>query len=300
MLRENLQDLLTFVVVARERSFTKAAAQLGVSQSNLSHVIRGLEERLGLRLLTRTTRSVSPTEAGQRVLAGIAPLFTEIETELGNLVELRDKPSGVVRISSTDYATHTIVWPRLAPLMHGYPDLRIEIVNDNTLTDIVAERYDLGIRTGSQVAKDMIAVRIGPDFRFAVVAAPGYLDARGTPQAPQDLARHDCINLRTSTHGAVLPWTFAHEGRESQVRVEGQWVFSNTQHKLDAALAGYGLAHLPEDMARPHVEAGRLRWVMPTWWPTCEGLHAYYPSRRQSSRALRVVIDALRWRAENA
>lgn len=295
MLRENLQDLLAFVAVARERSFTKAAAQLGVSQSTLSHTLRALEERLGLRLLTRTTRSVSPTEAGQRVLEGIAPLLAEIESELAGLVDLRDKPSGLIRISSTDYATHAVLWPRLAPVMHGYPDLRIEIVNDNALTDIVAQRFDIGVRVGTQVAKDMIAVRIGPDFRFAIVGAPAYLDAHPAPQSPQDLAAHDCINLRTSTHGAVLPWSLNHEGREVQVRVEGQWTFSNTAHKLEAALAGYGLAHVPEDMARPHVEAGRLRWVMQDWWPTCEGLHAYYPSRRQSSRALRVVIDALRW-----
>ena len=297
MLRENLQDLLAFVAVARERSFTKAAAQLGVSQSTLSHTLRALEERLGLRLLTRTTRSVAPTEAGQRVLEGIAPLLAEIESELAGLVDLRDKPSGLIRISSTDYATHAVLWPRLAPVMHDYPDLRIEIVNDNALTDIVAQRFDIGVRVGTQVAKDMIAVRIGPDFRFAVVGAPAYLDARPAPQSPQDLAAHDCINLRTGTHGAVLPWWLHHEGREVQVRVEGQWTFGNTLHKLEAALAGYGLAHVPEDMARPHVEAGRLCWVMQDWWPTCEGLHAYYPSRRQSSRALRVVIDALRWPA---
>ena len=296
MLRENLPDLLSFVVVARERSFTKAAAQLGVSQSTLSHAMRALEERLGLRLLTRTTRSVAPTEAGLRVLAGIAPLLAEIETELAGLTDLRDTPSGAIRISSTEYATHTILWPRLAPAMHAYPDLRVEIVNDNALIDIVADRFDIGVRNGAQVAKDMIAVRIGPDYRFAVVGAPAYLDAHPAPQTPQDLAGHNCINLRTSTHGAVLPWLLCHAGQEVQARVEGQWVFGNTAQKLEAALAGYGLAHLPEDLARPHVEAGRLRWVMQDWWPRCEGLHAYYPSRRQSSRALGVVIDALRWR----
>ncbi|MDO5624070.1 MAG: LysR family transcriptional regulator [Pseudomonadota bacterium] len=295
MLRENIQDLLAFVLVARERSFTKAAAQIGVSQSTLSHTIRALEERLGLRLLTRTTRSVSPTEAGERVLEGIAPLLTEIEAELAALIELRDQPGGLVRISSTDYATNTVLWPRLAPVMHQWPGLRIEIVTDYALGDIVAQRVDIGIRSGAQVARDMIAVRIAPDYRFAVVGAPAYLKAHPAPQTLAELPGHNCINLRTGTHDAVLPWTLMDGDKEIQLRVEGQWVFSNTYHKLDAALAGYGLAHLPEDLARPHVEAGHLRWVLPRHWPTHDGLHAYYPSRRQSSRALRVVIDALRW-----
>lgn len=295
MLRENLPDLMIFILVARERSFTKAAAQLGVSQSTLSHTIRRLEERLGLRLLTRTTRTVAPTEAGGRVLDGIAPLLVEMEARLCELADLRDTPAGVIRISSTDYATQTILWPRLAPVMHANPQLRIEIVNDNVLADIVAERFDIGVRTGGQVAKDMIAVRIGPDFRFAIVGSPDYLDAHPAPQTPQDLAQHNCINLRTGTHDSILPWSLNSPAGAMQVRVQGQWVFSNSFHKLEAALAGYGLAHIPEEIAMPHVEAGRLRWVMQAWWPTCEGLHAYYPSRRQSSRAMRAVIDTLRW-----
>lgn len=298
MLRENLQDLYVFILVAREKSFTKAAALMGVTQPTLSQAIRGLEQRLGLRLLTRTTRSVSPTEAGERILSSIAPLLNGIEGELLNVLEMREKPTGTVRISSTDYATQTVLWPRLQWLMHDYPEVRIEIANDSNMTDIFSRGYDLGIRVGSQVEQDMIAMRIGPDFRFAVVGSSSYLSRKPAPTSLAELSAHECVNLRTNTHGAILPWTFEEEGRRVQVQVTGQWTFNNTYHKLDAAIAGYGLAHLPEDMARLHVEAGRLQWVLQPWWPHYVGLHAYYPSGKQMSRAMRLVLEALRWQAQ--
>jgi DNA-binding transcriptional LysR family regulator len=296
MPRENLHDLLAFVAVARERSFTRAAAQLGISQSTLSHKICGLEERMGLRLLTRTTRSVSPTEAGERLLNSVAPRFEEIEAELAALDELRDRPAGTVRITATDYAANTILWPRLSKVLPDYPDIKVEISIDYALRDIVAERFDIGVRSGDQVAKDMIAVRIGPPMRLAIVGAPSYLQAHARPETPQQLLEHNCINLRLPTLGGLLPWELRSGERELQVRVEGQLVLSNAYQMLAAALEGFGLAYVPEDLARPHVEQGRLEWVLPEWYPTYPGLHAYYPSRRQSSRALQVVIEALRYR----
>jgi DNA-binding transcriptional LysR family regulator len=296
MPRENLHDLIAFVAVARERSFTRAAAQLGIAQSTLSHKIRGLEERLGLRLLTRTTRSVSPTEAGERLLVNLSPQFEQIDAELAAVGELRDKPAGNIRITATDYSANTLIWPKLAKVLPQYPDIKVELSIDYGLRDIVADRFDIGVRSGDQVAKDMIAVRIGPPFRFAVVGSPAYLRKHAAPAKPEDLLRHDCINLRLPTHGALLPWELK-KTKEVQVRVDGQLIVTNTYQMIEAALSGFGLAYIPEDLAQPYIAKGKLVGVMPGWWPTMPGLHAYYPTRRQSSRALQIVIDALRYRS---
>ena len=249
MPRENFNDLVAFLTVARERSFTRAAAQLGVSPSALSHAIRGLEERLGLRLLARTTRSVAPTEAGERLLLTVAPRLEEVEEELARLSALKDKPAGAVRITATDIAVDSILWPRLKPLLRAYPDVHLELIVDYGLTDIVAQRYDAGVRSGSQVARDMIAVRIGPDFRFAVVGAPDYLEGRAAPKSPGDLTGHRCINLRLPTYGGLYAWEFERDGREERVRVEGPLAFNNSGRMLAAAIDGFGLAYVPEDLA---------------------------------------------------
>jgi len=295
MQRGNLNDLLAFLAVAQQRSFTNAAAKLGVSQSALSHTMRGLEERLGVRLLTRTTRRVAPTEAGERLLRIIGPRFEEIETELAALRELREKPAGTIRITATDYAADTILWPRLATFLRQYPDIKLEIIIDYGLTDIVAERFDAGVRSGEQVARDMIAVRIGPDLRMAVVGAPAYFAARSEPKRPQDLIGHNCINLRLPTHGGLYAWEFEKDGRALKVHVEGQLVFSGTFQMLNAALAGFGLAYVPEDVARPHLAKGRLRRVLADWCPPYSGHHLYYPSRRQPSAAFALLVEALRY-----
>ena len=256
MPRENFNDLLAFVAVAKERSFTRAAAQLGVSQSALSHTVRGLEERLGLRLLTRTTRSVAPTEAGERLLRTAGPRLDEIEAEMAALGELRDKPSGTIRITAHDHAVRAVLWPALAQLLPDYPDIKVEIVIDYGLTDIVAERFDAGIRSGEMVAKDMIAMRIGPDMRSAVVGAPSYFVKRTRPKTPQDLTTHACINLRLPTHGGLYTWEFEKGGREIRVKVEGQLVFNGTAPMLDAALSGFGLAYVPENTVQTHLADG--------------------------------------------
>src|ERR1700741_2619499 len=297
MLRGNLNDLLAFLAVGQERSFTKAAAKLGVSQSALSHTIRGLEERLGLRLLTRTTRSVSPTEAGERLLRTIGPRFDEIEAELEALSELRERPAGTIRITATDYAADTILWPKLTKLLRQYPDIKVEIIIDYGLTDIVAERFDAGVRTGEMVAKDMIAVRIGPDMRSAGVGAPSYFASRARPKTPQDLTAHACINLRLPTHGGLYAWEFEKGGREIRVRVEGQLVFNGTAPMLDAALSGFGLAYVPEDTVRTHIADGRLIRVLADWCPPYPGYHLYYPSRRQPTPAFALLVNALRYRS---
>ncbi|MGA8291915.1 MAG: LysR family transcriptional regulator [Rhodoplanes sp.] len=296
MLRENVNDLLAFLAVAREQSFTRAAAKLGVSQSALSHTIRGLEERLGVRLLTRTTRSVSPTEAGERLLHTAGPRLEEIETELAALSELREKPAGTIRITATEYAVDTILWPKLARFLRQYPDIKVETIIDNGLTDIVAQRYDAGVRAGEQVAKDMIAVRIGPDMRMAVVGTPSYFRNRSEPKKPQELIGHNCINLRLSTHGGLYAWEFEKGGREIRVRVEGQLIFNGTNQMLNAALAGFGLAYVPEDLAQPHLAKGRLKRVLEDWCLPYSGYHLYYPSRRQPSAAFALFVDALRHR----
>ncbi|WP_266158870.1 LysR family transcriptional regulator [Dyella silvatica] len=297
MPRENFSDLMAFLAVARERSFTKAAAKLGISQSTLSHTIRALEERLGVRLLARTTRSVTPTEAGARLQAAVAPRFEDIEAELSALSELRDKPAGTIRITAGEHAASAIVWPAIAKLLPNYPDIHIEVVVDYGLTDIVAERYDAGVRLGEQVAKDMIAVRIGPDMRMAVVGAPGYFARHQRPKTPQELTQHNCINLRLPTHGGIYPWEFEKGSRALRVRVEGALVFNNIAMRLHAALAGLGLAYLPEDQVREYLADGKLVRVLADWCPPFSGYHLYYPNRRQPSPAFTLLVDALRYRA---
>ena len=296
MPRENINDLLAFLAVARERSFTRAAAQLGVSQSALSHTIRGLEERLGLRLLTRTTRSVAPTEAGERLLNSVGPHFEGIETALAALSDLREKPAGTIRITSGDHAAGGILWPVIAKLLPDYPDIKVEIFVDNGLTDIVAERYDAGVRLGEQVANDMIAVRIGPSLRMLVVGAPSYFAERQRPQTPQDLTAHNCINIRMPTYGGLYVWEFEKDGRELKVRVDGQLVFNSSALRVSAVLAGMGLAYLFEDQVEAYLADGRLISVLTDWSPPFPGYHLYYPSRRQLSPAFALLVDALRYR----
>ncbi|MBY5350321.1 LysR family transcriptional regulator [Rhizobium leguminosarum] len=296
MPRPVVNDLIAFLAVARAQSFTKAAGKLGVSQSALSHTIRGLEERLGLRLLTRTTRSVSPTEAGERLLVSIGPRLDEIESELAALSALREKPAGTVRINAGEHAADAVLWPALEKLLPDYPDINVEIIVDYGLTDIVAERYDAGVRLGEQVAKDMIAVRIGPDMRMAVVGAPAYFDTKPKPMTPQDLTDHNCINLRLPTYGSVYAWEFEKDERELRVRVEGQLVFNNIALRLNAVLAGMGLAYMPEDLVEAHLADGRLVRVLEDWCPPFSGYHLYYPSRRHTSPAFALVVDALRYR----
>jgi DNA-binding transcriptional LysR family regulator len=295
MPKENLSDLQAFVAVAREQSFTRAAAQLGMSRSALSHAMLALEARLGVRLLTRTTRSVSPTEAGTRLLSAIAPRLDEIELELGSLTELRDKPAGRVRITTHDHAIVTVLWSRLLPLLKEYPDIHIELSVDYGMTDIAAHRFDAGVRSGDRVDKDMVAVRIAPDLRFAVAGSPDYLAGRSMPGTPPDLTEHRCINLRLPTHGGLYAWEFEQGDQRFNVRVEGQMTFNNTFLMLQAALDGMGLAYVPLDILQPHFDSGRLMPVLRDWWPEFTGYHLYYPSRRQLAPALTLVIDTLRW-----
>jgi len=296
MPRTDLNDLAAFLAVARERSFTRAAAQIGVSQSALSQTLRGLEARLGLRLLTRTTRSVSPTEAGERLLRSVGPRLAEIEAELASLTELRVRPAGTIRITAHDHAIETVLWPTLTKLLPDYPEVKVELIIDYGLTDIVAERYDAGVRSGEMVAKDMIAVRIGPDISSAVVGAPAYFTQRPRPRAPQDLMAHSCINLRLPTLGGLYAWEFEKGGHALRVRVEGQLVFNGTTPMLEAALAGFGLAYLPEDSVAAHIAEGRLIRVLADWCPLYPGYHLYYPSRRQPTAAFTLLVDALRYR----
>ena len=295
MPRTDLNDLQALLAVARERSFTRAAAQLGVSQSALSQTVRGLEARLGLRLFTRTTRSVAPTEAGERLLRSVGPRLEEIEAELAAIKELREKPAGTIRITATENAAETILLPRLAKLLPDYPDIKVEVIIDYGLTDIVTQRYDAGVRSGEQVAKDMVAVRIGPDMRMAVVGAPSYFETRSQPEKPQDLIDHNCIRLRLP-HGGFYAWEFAQGSRELRVRVDGQLTYNTTAQELNAALAGLGLAYLPEGMAQSHLAQGRLRRVLEDWCLPYSGYHLYYPSRRQHTPAFALLVEALRWR----
>lgn len=299
MAHQNFNDLMAFVMVAREGSFTRAAAQLGVSQSALSYTIRGLETRLGLRLLTRTTRSVSPTEAGARLLGTLAPRFEEIESELAALSELKDKPAGTIRITTAEHAADSILWPKLSKLLADYPDIKVEINLNYGLTDIVAQRFDAGVRLGDQVEKDMIAVRIAPDLRMAVVGSPSYFSQRRLPQMPQDLASHECIALRLPTYDSLLPWEFERDGHVLKVHPQGQWIFNTGTSMCRAALAGCGLAYLPKDMVAHYVAEGSLKSVIEDWCPQFPGYHLYYPSRRQSSPAFKLVVDALRSQEES-
>lgn len=296
MARENLNDILVFLAVARERSFTRAAARLGMTQSALSHIIRSLESRLGVRLLTRTTRSVSPTEAGERLLQNVAPRLEEIEAEIAAVSDLGGKPAGTIRITAIDHVIDTVLWPRIAPLLPQYPDLHVEISSDYRLVDIAAERYDIGVRHGDQVEKDMIAVRLTPDVAMRIVAAPQYFERRPRPASLQDLMKHNCIALRLASSGGLYAWELVHEGQPFEARVRGQAVFTNAYHILGAALVGTGLGFLPDSLVDPHIAAGRLVSVMEDWCPAFPGLHAYYPSRRHSSRALGLVIDAIRYK----
>lgn len=296
MPKENLNDLQTFVAVARARSFTRAAAQLGLSRSALSHAMLALEARLGVRLLTRTTRSVSTTEAGDRLLSVLSPRLNEIEQELESLTALRDKPAGTVRITAHDHAISTALWPRLLPLLRQYPDIKIELSVDYALTDIAAQQFDAGVRSGNRVDKDMVAVRIAPDLRMAVAASPEYLAGKRPPKTPQELTEHSCVNLRLPTHGGLYAWDFEKDGRALSVRVSGQTVFNNTLLMLRAALDGMGLAYVPYDLVQPHIERGELLPVLEDWWPVFPGYHIYYANRRQISPALALVVEALRYR----
>lgn len=293
-----LGDLVAFVAVAEERSFTRAAAKLGVSQSALSYTVRRLETRLGVRLLNRTTRSVAPTDGGERLLRTLRPAFDQIDTEVSTLGELRDKPSGTVRITATDHAADTILWPAISRLLPSYPDVKVEIDVDYGLRDIVADRYDAGVRFGEQVAKDMISVRIGPDIRMAIVGAPSYFASRPEPKSPRDLVHHSCITFRQPSAGGIYAWEFEKRGREMRVRVDGQLVFNRMRPMLDAARAGFGLACLLEDLVEADVADGRLIRVLADWCPPFAGYHLYYPSRRQPSPAFALLVDALRSRGE--
>ena len=296
MARQTINDLIALLAVAREGSFTRAAAKLGVSQPALSRTISNLEARLGLRLLARSTRSVAATEAGERLIRTVGPHFDGIEAGLSALTELREKPAGSLRITSVEHATDTIIAPVLARLLPDYPDISIEVINDYALRDIVAERYDAGVRLGEQVAKDMIAVRIGSDFRNAVVGAPSYFERRPRPRRPHDLTDHDCINLRLPTSGGLWTWPFAKGGRELRVRTEGQLVFNTVSLMANMAVAGLGLAYLPEDVVQNHVAEGRLVRVLTDWSAPASGYHLYYPSRRQATPAFALLVDALRYR----
>jgi DNA-binding transcriptional LysR family regulator len=296
MRRGSVNDFLAFIAVAREKSFTKAAAKLGVSQSALSYTMRQLEARLGIRLLTRTTRSVSLSEAGERLLDSIGPRFDEIESEISALNELRDKPAGTIRFNSVEHASETIIWPAMTKLLNAYPDINVEIINDYRLVDIVAERFDAGVRLGEQVDKDMIALRIGPDFRMATVAAPSYFQNHPMPQTPQDLTGHACIVLRLPTSGGLYAWDFSKDGRELKVRGQGRCVFNTAAMMREAALAGLGIVYLPEDLVSADVQKGRLVRVLDDWCQPRPGYHLYYPSRRQPSPAFSLVVDALRFR----
>jgi DNA-binding transcriptional LysR family regulator len=291
-----VNDLTAFIAVAREQSFTRAAAQLGVSQSALSYTIRTLEARLGLRLLTRTTRSVSLTEAGERLLRSIGPRFDEIESEIAALSAMRDKPAGTIRITTVEHAAETILWPALAPLLAEYPDINVEIISDYGLKDIVTDRYDAGVRLGEQVDKDMISLRISADLRMAVVGAPSYFEGHAKPDVPQDLIEHSCIKLRLPTHGAFYAWEFQKDGQELKVRVQGRSAFNTVGMMRKAALDGFGLAYLPEDQVDTAIKEGKLIRVLADWCPPRPAYHLYYPSRRQHSPAFALVIEALRYR----
>ena len=297
MPRTDFNNLQTFIVVARERSFTRAAAQLGVSQSALSHCIRGLEEKLGIRLLTRTTRGVSPTEAGERLLASIGPYYEGIESELTALSELSGKPAGTIRLSAHDHAASTILWPKLSKLLPQYPELKLEININYGFIDIVAERYDAGVRQGDQIARDMIAVRIAPDMRMAVVGSPEYFAAHSKPRTPHELTEHNCANLRLPTYGGLYAWEFAKDGKELQVQVQGQMIFNTTPQMLTAAEEGFALAYVPEDLVARQIAEGHLIRVLEDWSPAFPGYHLYYPSRRQQSPAFALVVEALRYPA---
>ena len=294
MLKDNFNDLLSFMVVARERSFTRAAAQLGVSQSALSHAMRNLETRLEVRLLTRTTRSVAPTEAGEQLFMRLSPHLLEIEQELTALRDTRDRPAGNIRLTAGEHAMSAVLWPVLKPFMAQYPDINVEVTVDNGLTDIVDGRFDAGVRLGEQVAKDMIAVRIAPDLRMAVVGSAEYLQRFGVPETPEQLDQHRCINMRLPTRGGLYAWEFERDGRELRVRVDGQLILNSLPQRIDAAENGLGLAYVPEDAVQDALAESRLVRVLEAWCPAFTGYHLYYPSRRQHTTAFALLIAALR------
>ncbi len=286
-------DLAAFAAVVRAGSFTRAAAQIGVTQSALSQTVRTLERKLDLKLLNRTTRSVSPTEAGERLYLTVGPRFADIEAELAMLGELRGRPAGTVRITATEHAVRTLLWPRLEPWLPKYPDIKVEISSSNCFIDIVAERFDIGVRLGGDVAKDMIAVRIAPDMRLVVVGSPKYFERHSRPRTPQDLTNHDCLCLRLPSHGGLLPWEFKRRGKNINVRVTGRLVFNSTDMIVAAALAGHGLAWVPDDSVSEHIAAGRLVAVLDDWMQSFPGYHLYYASR-SASPALALVVEVLR------
>ena len=294
MLKDNFNDLLSFMVVARERSFTRAAAQLGVSQSALSHAMRNLEARLEVRLLTRTTRSVAPTEAGEQLFMRLSPHLLEIEQELTALRDTRDRPAGNIRLTAGEHAMSAVLWPVLKPFMAQYPDINVEVTVDDGLTDIVDGRFDAGVRLGEQVAKDMIAIRIAPDMRMAVVGSADYLHRFGVPETPEQLDQHRCINMRLPTRGGLYAWEFERDGRELRVRVDGQLILNSLPQRIDAAENGLGLAYVPEDAVQDALAEGRLVRVLEAWCPAFAGYHLYYPSRRQQTSAFSLLIAALR------
>lgn len=295
MKRENLSDIQAFILVAQEKSFTRASAKIGLSQSALSHTIRGLEERLGLRLLTRTTRSVSPTEAGIQLLTTVQPLFEEIDDRIAALNELKEKPAGTIRISTAEHAANTVLWPKLLAFLPRYPDITVEVTVDYGLIDIVQRKFDAGIRLGEQVAKDMIAVRISPDLRMAVVASSGYFAENPVPQTPQELMQHRCINLRLPTYDTLLPWEFDKDGHKLEVHVKGPLIYNQTSKRLEAALAGLGVTYIPEDIALPYIGKGQLVRVLEDWCAAFPGYYLYYPNRRQPSSAFTLLVNVLRY-----
>ncbi|QCB53943.1 LysR family transcriptional regulator [Sphingopyxis sp. PAMC25046] len=296
MRREEMADLATFVTVAEEQSFTKAAAKLGLSQSAVSQVVRRLEERLGLRLLSRTTRSVAPTEVGERILATLSPMLRDLDASIEALSEYRDKPAGNIRITTVEHAAVTILRPALARMLPGHPDINVEVIIDYGLTDIVAERFDAGVRLGGQVDKDMIAVRIGPDIPMAVVASPDYFEHHAAPSEPGELVRHQCINLRLPTSGTNNRWNFRQRGKMLRVQVEGQLVFNAIAQIRDAALDGLGLAYLPLDYVADAIESGSLIRILERWTEDLPGYHLYYPNRRFASPAFKLLVETLRFR----
>ncbi|MGF7054447.1 DNA-binding transcriptional LysR family regulator [Bosea sp. OAE752] len=294
--KTDLNQLKWFQVVAEEHSFTRAAAKIGVAQSTISYAIKQLEERIGVRLLSRTTRNVATTVAGERLLQTITPRIAEIEDEIAALTALGDKPSGSIRLTLSDHALESVVWPKLKPILRDYPDIHVELILDSTFRNIVEEGFDAGVRLGESVEKDMIAVRIGPDWRLVAVASPAYLDMHGVPQHPQNLVRHVCINMRHETAGGLYAWEFEKDGQELRVRVGGQLTFNNSYAMIDAAVNGYGIAYVPNDIVGRQVASGELVQVLDDWSPFFDGYFLYYPSRRQNLPAFKVIVEALRHR----
>ncbi|QHF04561.1 LysR family transcriptional regulator [Pseudomonas asturiensis] len=291
-----LNDLQAFLAVARDQSFTRAAVKLGVTASALSHTIRGLEERMGVRLLARTTRNVAPTEAGEKLMNTIGPLLDQIATEVAVLGEMRDKPAGTIRVTCSDDAAENIIRPMLAGFLAQYPDIQVEVCIDYGFTNIVSERFDAGIRLGESISKDMIAVRLGPDWRLSVVGTPEYFEKHAAPLIPQDLTQHTCINIRHSPNGSCYAWEFEKDGRKLNTRVNGQFTSNSMIHVMNAALDGVGLAYVPDFLARPYLDSGRLKEVLADWSPYFEGFHLYYPNRRQASPAFTAFVEAIRYR----